>query len=100
MRARRFAAALDGLYPWQPGWLSWPEPGTLGCRCEEVAWSAMGQAARFLAMQASRWAVRGVTRCGMGYCQGQVCGPVLQQAVASATGRGLSEVGDLHTRRC
>jgi len=27
VRARRFAAALDGLYPWQPGWLSWPEPG-------------------------------------------------------------------------
>ncbi len=96
VRARRFAGALDGLYPWQPGWLSWPEPGTPGCRCEEVPWSAIGQAVADGARDVR--AVRGVTRCGMGYCQGQVCGPVLQQAVASATGRGLSEVGDLHTR--
>ena len=96
VRARRFAAALDGLYPWQPGWLSWPEPGTPACRCEEVPWSAIGRAVADGARDVR--AVRGVTRCGMGYCQGQVCGPVLQQAVASATGRGLSEVGDLHTR--
>jgi hypothetical protein len=34
----------------------------------------------------------------MGYCQGRVCGPILQQAVATAAGRGLSEVGDLHSR--
>jgi hypothetical protein len=27
-----------------------------------------------------------------------VCGPVLQQAVAAATGRGLSAVGDLGGR--
>jgi hypothetical protein len=27
-----------------------------------------------------------------------VCGPILQQAVATAAGRGLSEVGDLHSR--
>ena len=34
----------------------------------------------------------------MGYCQGRVCGPVLQQAVATAAGRSLTEVGDLQSR--
>ena len=96
VRARRFAAALDGLYPWQAGWLSWPEPETVVCRCEEVRWAAIGAAVADGARDVR--AVRGVTRCGMGYCQGRVCGPVLQQAVAAAAGRGLSEVGDLQTR--
>jgi D-hydroxyproline dehydrogenase subunit alpha len=96
VRARRFAAALDGLYPWQAGWLSWPGPETVVCRCEEVRWAAIGAAVADGARDVR--AVRGVSRCGMGYCQGRVCGPVLQQAVAAAAGRGLSEVGDLQAR--
>ena len=66
------------------------------CRCEEVRWAAIGAAVADGAGDVR--AVRGATRCGMGYCQGRVCGPVLQQAVATAAGRGLSEVGDLQTR--
>ena len=95
-RARRFARALDGVYPWMAGWLDWPEPGTVVCRCEEVPWSAIGTAVADGARDVR--AVRGVTRCGMGYCQGRVCGPLLQQAAAAATGRGLAEVGDLNAR--
>jgi hypothetical protein len=34
----------------------------------------------------------------MGYCQGRVCGPPLQLALAALTGRPLTEVGDLLTR--
>jgi D-hydroxyproline dehydrogenase subunit alpha len=95
-KARRFAAALDELYPFMPGWLDWPQPGTIACRCEEVPWSAISEAVAAGARDVR--AVKGVTRCGMGYCQGRVCGPGLQQAVAAATGRSLSEVGDLHSR--
>jgi Sarcosine oxidase A3 domain len=43
-------------------------------------------------------AVKGLTRCGMGYCQGRICGPAVQAAVATATGLPLSQVGDLHSR--
>jgi NADPH-dependent 2,4-dienoyl-CoA reductase/sulfur reductase-like enzyme len=95
-RARRFAAVLDGLYPFMAGWTDWPEPDTIACRCEEVPWSAIGDAVAAGARDVR--AVKGVSRCGMGYCQGRVCGPILQQAVATAAGRGLSEVGDLHSR--
>jgi hypothetical protein len=34
----------------------------------------------------------------MGYCQGRVCGPVVQYAAAQLTGRPLDALGDLHTR--
>ena len=95
-RARRFARVLDGLYPFQTGWLDWPAPDTVMCRCEEVPWSAIGEAVAGGARDVR--AVKGVTRCGMGYCQGRVCGPVLQQAVATAAGRSLTAVGDLQSR--
>ena len=38
-RARRFAALLDAAYPLRPGWLGWPEPDTIACRCEESLWA-------------------------------------------------------------
>jgi thioredoxin reductase len=95
-RVRRFARRLDDLYRWRDGWLDWPRPDTLVCRCEEVPWAAIGAAVADGASDVR--AVKGVTRCGMGYCQGRVCGPPLQQAVAAATGRRLSAVGDLGAR--
>jgi NADPH-dependent 2,4-dienoyl-CoA reductase/sulfur reductase-like enzyme len=95
-RARRFARGLDALYPWRPGGLDWPEPDTVLCRCEEVPWAAIDRAVAAGARDVR--AVKGVTRCGMGYCQGRMCGPAVQQAVAAATGRGLGAVGDLGSR--
>jgi NADPH-dependent 2,4-dienoyl-CoA reductase/sulfur reductase-like enzyme len=95
-RARRFARGLDGLYPWRSGWLGWPEADTIACRCEEVPWAAIGEAVAAGARDVR--AVKGATRCGMGYCQGRMCGPAVQQAVAAATGRGLAAVGDLSSR--
>jgi D-hydroxyproline dehydrogenase subunit alpha len=42
--------------------------------------------------------VKGLTQCGMGYCQARVCGPILQAAVAAAAGVPLADAGDLHAR--
>jgi thioredoxin reductase len=94
--ARRFAALLDDAYPLRPGWLDWPEPDTIACRCEETRWAEIGRAVA--AGAADVRSVKGLTRCGMGYCQGRICGPILQYAVAAAAGRQLGEVGDLHSR--
>lgn len=94
-RARRFAALLDRAFPLPP----WPVPGaadTVVCRCEEVRLADIHQAAAAGARDVR--AVKGLTRCGMGWCQGRICGPLLQQAAAQATGRTLGEVGDLHGR--
>jgi D-hydroxyproline dehydrogenase subunit alpha len=94
--ARRFAALLDDAYPLRPGWLDWPEPDTIACRCEETRWAEIGRAVA--AGAADVRSVKGLTRCGMGYCQGRICGPIVQYAVAAAAGRPLGEVGDLHSR--
>jgi thioredoxin reductase len=94
--ARRFAALLDDAYPLRPGWLDWPEPDTIACRCEETRWAELGRAVA--AGAADVRSVKGLTRCGMGYCQGRICGPIMQYAVAAAAGRPLGEVGDLHSR--
>jgi NADPH-dependent 2,4-dienoyl-CoA reductase/sulfur reductase-like enzyme len=86
--ARRRAAPLDAAYPLPPGWLEWPDAGTVVCRCQETRWSeidaAMAAGARTVP------AVQEATRCGTGYCQGRVCGPALQYAVSAAAGRSLA----------
>ena len=93
--ARRFGALLDEAYPLRPGWLDWPGPDTVACRCEDTQWSQIGAAVGSGA--ADLRSVKGLTRCGMGYCQGRICGPALQYAVAAAAGP-LADVGDLHAR--
>ena len=43
-------------------------------------------------------AVKLTTRCGMGLCQGRVCGPVVSAFTASLTGRDPAEVGSFSNR--
>jgi NADPH-dependent 2,4-dienoyl-CoA reductase/sulfur reductase-like enzyme len=95
-RSRRFAAWLDGTYPVTDGWLERLRPDTVICRCEEVSWADLADA--FALGAADLRAVKGITRCGMGYCQGRVCGPGLQRATARQAGLPPAGVGDLHTR--
>lgn len=49
---------------------SLPEPRTLVCRCEDVEWSRVEQYADWREAKLQ-------TRCGMGPCQGRVCGAAL-----------------------
>jgi NADPH-dependent 2,4-dienoyl-CoA reductase/sulfur reductase-like enzyme len=95
-RARGFATRLDAAYPLRPGWLNWPGPDTIVCRCEDVPWREIGRAVA--AGAGDIRAVRGLTRCGMGYCQARICGAAVQYAISHASGRPLPGVGDLHTR--
>lgn len=95
-RARHFAALLSQLFPVADGWLERLQPDTVICRCEDVAWSELAGALSAGARDVRT--VKGLTRCGMGYCQGRVCGPAVAQATAKLTGQPLAAVGDLHTR--
>jgi thioredoxin reductase/bacterioferritin-associated ferredoxin len=94
--ARDFAALLRRLYPLAGGWLARLQPDTVICRCEDVTWSEVAGAVAAGANDVR--SVKGLTRCGMGYCQARVCGPVAQYAVARLTGRPLDAVGDLQAR--
>jgi len=95
-RAREFAALLARLYPLGDGWLAGLRADTVVCRCEDVAWEELTGA--LASGPSDLRSIKGLTRCGMGYCQGRVCGPVVQYAAARLTGRRLDAVGDLHTR--
>jgi NADPH-dependent 2,4-dienoyl-CoA reductase/sulfur reductase-like enzyme len=65
---RRFARALDRGFTLRPELRSLPRPDTIVCRCEDVAHSRLAQHRSWRAAKLQ-------TRCGMGPCQGRVCGP-------------------------
>jgi thioredoxin reductase len=94
--ARNFAALISSLFPLADGWIERLEPDTVICRCEDVTWGELTAALNIGATELR--ALKGLTRCGMGHCQGRVCGPILQYLAAGHSGRPLDSVSDLHTR--
>lgn len=75
-RHRRFAAAMARAHPVPEGWTSWLPDTTLVCRCEEVTAGVVRRAVGEGAEGARQ--VKQLTRAGMGWCQGRVCGPAVQ----------------------
>jgi NADPH-dependent 2,4-dienoyl-CoA reductase/sulfur reductase-like enzyme len=70
-KARRFAELLDRTFRLRAELRSLSSPETIVCRCEDVPYSRL--------RQHSSWrAAKLHTRCGMGPCQGRVCGPATQ----------------------
>ncbi|MET7696532.1 NAD(P)/FAD-dependent oxidoreductase [Streptomyces sp. NPDC005485] len=84
-KMREFAAALDAVYAPPAHWTEQITDDTVVCRCEEVAGSAIREAVDGLGAGDVR-TVKLLTRAGMGWCQGRVCGP----AVAGLTGCELT----------
>ena len=70
-KGRRFARWLERTFRLRPELRSLPKPETIVCRCEDVAYSR-------LRPHESWRSAKLHTRCGMGPCQGRVCGPAVQ----------------------
>jgi NADPH-dependent 2,4-dienoyl-CoA reductase/sulfur reductase-like enzyme len=68
---RRFAAALEEAFALRPELRNLPLPGTLVCRCEDVAMERVRACATWREAKLH-------TRCGMGPCQGRICGGALE----------------------
>jgi len=81
-KKQRFANALIKSYPVKAGWITWLNEQTLICRCEEVSTQDLKQAISELGATDSRTA-KLLTRCGMGLCQGRICGRSVVDLVAS-----------------
>lgn len=88
-RLRAFAAAMHRAHPVPAGWPDWCTPDTLLCRCEEVTLAEAEQATRELAARSARQ-LKLFTRCGMGWCQGRICGPNVAALAAARTGRPVT----------
>lgn len=72
---RRFAETLHATFPVREGWRDEVTDDTVACRCEEVT-AAQVRGALDLGATDAR-SVKLVTRAGMGWCQGRVCGPIV-----------------------
>jgi NADPH-dependent 2,4-dienoyl-CoA reductase/sulfur reductase-like enzyme len=71
-RARRFGALLARHFALDPRLRTLADDRTLVCRCEDVP---LGALAGFADARAAKLA----TRCGMGACQGRICGTALAE---------------------
>ena len=70
-KLRRFSQAMDQAFALRAELKNLPLPDTIVCRCEDVA---LGRASQHTSWRAAKLH----TRCGMGPCQGRICGPATQ----------------------
>ena len=70
-KLRKFADALETTFQLRPELRHLPSPDTIVCRCEDVPYAR-------LRTQHSWRAAKLQTRCGMGPCQGRICGPATE----------------------
>lgn len=71
-RLRGFGDAIMRAHPVPAGWADRLDDDTVICRCEEVSFGAVRKAVEEGATDARQ--VKQLTRAGMGWCQGRVCG--------------------------
>ena len=72
------------------------EDDTLVCRCEGVTAGEIRQAVSEGCHEVNDIKTR--TRCGMGPCQGRMCGPALAEIAAMGLDRPVPQVGSLNIR--
>ncbi|HEU5470598.1 MAG TPA: NAD(P)/FAD-dependent oxidoreductase [Actinophytocola sp.] len=94
-RLRRFAATLHAAHPVPAGWPDRLTADTVVCRCEEVPLRAVRAAVTELGATDAR-TVKSLTRAGMGWCQGRICGYPVACLAARLNGRPVAE-SDLDT---
>ncbi|HEY5795621.1 MAG TPA: NAD(P)/FAD-dependent oxidoreductase [Bosea sp. (in: a-proteobacteria)] len=94
-RLRRFQRGLARAFAWPKAQIAALSDSVTLCRCENVTVgevrAAMGK--ELGPIEVNR--VKAMTRCGMGRCQGRVCGPALQEIVAAASHSDVGAVGRL-----
>ncbi|MDH1930479.1 (2Fe-2S)-binding protein [Pseudomonas sp. GD03696] len=66
------------------------------CRCEEVTAGQIRDMARLGCQGPNQ--TKFFSRCGMGPCQGRMCGLTVTQLLASTAGTNPAEVGAYHIR--
>ncbi|MFE9631415.1 NAD(P)/FAD-dependent oxidoreductase [Streptomyces sp. NPDC006463] len=87
-RLRAFADAMAAAHRPGPGWTGWLRDDAVVCRCEEVPAGRIREAAEDLGARDAR-TVKLLTRAGMGWCQGRMCGPAV-----AALARGSAPSAD------
>lgn len=94
-RASRFGRAMSGLTRVRAGLVADILPDTIVCRCEDVTRRQIDDAVAAGCRDINQ--VKAVTRCGMGPCQGRMCGDAATSIMALSVG-SHEQVGQLTAR--
>jgi NADPH-dependent 2,4-dienoyl-CoA reductase/sulfur reductase-like enzyme len=73
-----------------------PADDTVICRCEEISAGEIRAAARLGCIGPNQ--AKAFTRCGMGPCQGCLCGTTVAALIADETGAAIQDVGYFRVR--
>jgi NADPH-dependent 2,4-dienoyl-CoA reductase/sulfur reductase-like enzyme len=95
-RANRFGHAISQLMTLRPGLVRAMPASTVVCRCEDVTRLAIDSAVAGGAHHVNQ--LKSATRCGMGPCQGRMCGEAAAELVALASGRERTAAGQWTAR--
>jgi bacterioferritin-associated ferredoxin len=95
-RERALRPLLDRLYRPASSLLAPSDDDILVCRCEEVTAGRIRAAARLGAQGPNQ--LKAFTRCGMGPCQGRICGPTVAGVIADALQKPIAEIGTWRPR--
>ncbi len=92
-----FRVALEAAFPFPTDIAAGMPDATILCRCEGVTAGEFRQAARELdATEINR--AKAFSRCGMGRCQGRVCGPAAAVVLAAALDLPPERMGRLRSQ--
>ncbi|QCX74695.1 Hydrogen cyanide synthase subunit HcnB [Streptomyces sp. YIM 121038] len=84
-RLRAFAEVMARAHAPGEGWTRWLDDATEVCRCEEVTAGSVREAIDDYGARDAR-TVKLLTRAGMGWCQGRMCGTAVTCLAAGAAG--------------
>ncbi|MFI1769047.1 FAD-dependent oxidoreductase [Streptomyces sp. NPDC020800] len=96
-RLRAFADLMAAAHRPGTGWTEWLRDDTEVCRCEEVTAAVVKEAAAEYGARDRRTA-KLLTRAGMGWCQGRMCGTAV--AFLAAPGRDAGPDADRRPLSC
>ncbi len=83
-RAERFGSAMSQLMKLRPGLVGTITGDTVVCRCEDVPRGEIDDALDNGALELNQ--LKAWTRCGMGPCQGRMCGEAVASLLAARVG--------------
>jgi thioredoxin reductase/bacterioferritin-associated ferredoxin len=95
-QAERFGETISRLLTPRPGLVEAVAGDTIVCRCEDVTRTSIENAVEQGAQTLNQ--LKSTTRCGMGPCQGRICGEAAAELVALAGSQPRSDVGQWTAR--
>jgi thioredoxin reductase len=89
-RLKRLRAVLDRVWLMREGLADLITPDTVICRCEEITAAEIEAVLEEGPVDLAE--VKRMTRGGMGYCQGRMCGPILASLLGRRAGVALDRI--------